>query len=103
LLWLCGLVRFFYYYWLVFAQEGLFFVIVIRLSVSGNDTIVNDHSIDDIRNGDAIANDLDILDSIFTEEALKDTGDKIDHGPVSLLSQQRGKPGKLEHSLLVDY
>lgn len=99
---LCRFIGFFYH-WLIFAQEGLFFIIVIQLPVSGRDPIINNHPIDDIRNGDAIANGLYIFDCILTKETLKDAGDKIDHDPVSLLSQQRGKFNELEHPLLVDY
>jgi hypothetical protein len=35
-----------------------------------------------------------VFDGILAEEALKDAGNKVDHGPVSLFSQQDGKLGE---------
>jgi hypothetical protein len=84
-LWLCRLVRFFNY-WLVFAQKGLFVIIVIHPNVSGTSPFVGKHPINNIRNGDAIADGLYVFDSILAEQTLKDASDKVNHNPVSLLS-----------------
>jgi len=75
----------------------------ILLSVSSTDLVVGKHPINDIRNGDAIANGLYIFDRVLAEQTLKDASDKVDHDPISLLSQHGGQPRKLEHPFLVDY
>jgi len=50
-----------------------------------------------------LANDLYIFDSILAEETFKDAGDKENHGPVSLFSQQGGKFGEMDHPLFIYY
>lgn len=60
---------------------------VVWIGISDNNSIVRNHPVDDISDGDALANGLYIFDSILAKETLKDAGDKKDHGPVSLFSQ----------------
>jgi hypothetical protein len=91
----------FFYYRLIFAQEGLLFIVVPRFSI--NNPIVRKHPIHNVRYSNAVTNGLYIFDSILAKEAFKDASNEIDHDPVPLLSQQCRKLGKLEHPFLVNY
>lgn len=98
--------RFFrlFYYRLVFAQECLLFIVIPQFSDGGRyNPIVRKHPIDDVRDGNTIANGLYVFNSILAEEALKDASNEVNHNPVSLLSQERRELGKLEHPFLVNY
>ena len=93
-----------FYYRLVFAQEGLLFIVVPQFSISDSyNPIVRKHAIDYVRDGNTIANDLYVFNSILAEEALKDASNEVDHNSVALLSQERRELGKLEHPLPVNY